>query len=74
MRIDYRDESTKVIHERIHAWVREDGSLPYLAGKLGMTQRELNFRLSGIREWTWDEVLSLARIIGCTPNDLAGTK
>lgn len=74
MRIDYRDESTKIIAEKIGAWVREDGSLPYLAGKLGLTKRELNFRLCGIREWNWDEVLVVAYTIGCTPNELAGIK
>ena len=71
MRIDYRDESAKIIAEKIGAWVREDGSLPYLAGKLGLSKRELNFRLCGIEEWTWSEVIILAQTIGCSLNELS---
>ena len=72
MATKYQTESVKLIADAIGAWVQKDGSLHYLAGKLGMTDHELIIRLGGMKEWTWDEVLVLAWTIGCTPNDLAG--
>ena len=68
---NYKYDSTKIIADKIGAWVRESGSLPYLAGKLGLSKRELNFRLCGIEEWTWSEVIILAQTIGCSLNELS---
>ena len=70
----HKSESTKRIADAIGTWVRQDGSLPYLAGKLGLSKRELNFRLCGIEEWNWEEVCKLSRVIGCSLNELAGIK
>lgn len=69
MKTNNENESTKRIADAIGAWVRKDGSMSKLAGELGLTEAGLNLRMSGLKEWTWDEVVKLSRVIGCSLNE-----
>lgn len=37
---------------------------------LGMTTQTLNNRLRGTYEWTWSEILTISKILGCTTEEL----
>lgn len=62
-----------IINEKIGAWLLEDGNTrTRLAGEVGISRPALNMRLSGRAKWNWDEVIEVARVTGCTLNELAG--
>lgn len=60
------------IQSKVGAWLLEPGRTKQeLAGELGFTVQTLNNRLDGSREWSWKEIIQLARILGCTVEELA---
>jgi plasmid maintenance system antidote protein VapI len=63
----------RLINEKIGAWLLEQGhSREVLAKELGMTRPTLNSRLDGRGKWSWEEVIRLSRLLGCTLDELAG--
>jgi len=61
------------INEKVGAWLLEDGNTrTRLAEEVGISRPALNKRLSGRAKWSWDEVIEVARVTGCTLNELAG--
>lgn len=62
------------INEVISEWIKRDGSLLTLANRLNMPTAQVSLKLSGLKSWTWDEVVTVAKVIGSTPNELAGIK
>jgi len=63
----------KYINEKLGAWLLQSGNTrEKLAEELGMTRPTLNGRLDGKSKWMWDEVIEVARVTGCTLNELAG--
>lgn len=58
------------IAEKVGAWLLTSGNTKQLlADKLGISVGTLNNRLSGEFEWSWNEVCTLAEIIGCSLSD-----
>lgn len=63
----------QLINEKLGAWLLAEGhTKEVLAAEIGITRPTLNSRLSGQSRWLWDEVVQVARITGCTLNELAG--
>jgi len=63
----------RFINEKIGAWLIEQGnSRKELAEALGMSRPTLNGRLDGATKWSWEEVVKLSGIIGCSLDELAG--
>ena len=60
------------INAAINNWVRGEGSPAYLAGMLGVSPQELGLLMSGLHEWSWEQVRIVARVTGSSPNRLAG--
>lgn len=61
------------INEKVGAWLLEEGnSRSLLAQRIGLSRPALNKRLDGRTKWKWDEVIEVARITGCSLNELAG--
>lgn len=61
----------QVIKTRVGAWLLERGHTKRsLAAELGMTTATLNNKLVGRYDWSWPQVIRLAEILGCTPDDL----
>lgn len=60
------------INAAINDWVKEEGSPAYLAGKLGVSPQELGLLMSGIHEWSWEQVRIVSLVTGSSPNRLAG--
>ena len=61
------------INEKLGAWLLEPNhNRKQLAKKLGLTTPTLNTRIRGETRWMWEEVLAIAELLNCTPNDLAG--
>lgn len=66
-------EMNDFINEKIGAWLLEDGhTKTTLAKELGLARPTLDLRLRGETEWKWCEVIKIARVTGCTLNELAG--
>lgn len=64
---------TDYINEKVGAWLLEDGNTrTRLAEEVGISRPALNKRLSGKAKWSWREVIEVARVTGCTLNELAG--
>jgi DNA-binding XRE family transcriptional regulator len=63
----------RVINEKLGAWLLQAGNTrEKLAAEIGITRPTLNGRLDGNSKWTWEEVIEVARITGCSLNELAG--
>lgn len=63
----------RIINEKLGAWLLESGNTrDKLAAEIGISRPTLNGRLDGKSKWQWDEVIEVARITGCTLNELAG--
>lgn len=61
------------INEKLGAWLLDKRhTKAELAEILGISRPTLNDRFAGKSKWTWDEAIIVARISGCTLNDLAG--
>lgn len=60
------------VNEKIGAWLllRVENTKETLADELNMSRPTLYSRIRGDSEWTWDEILKLAQLCECTPNDL----
>lgn len=59
------------INEKVGAWLLVQGHTKQsLASSLGMTPQTLNNRLDGTYDWTFNEVCSLADILGCKLDEL----
>lgn len=62
---------TNKINEKAGAWLLVSGNTQAkLAEALGITRPTLSGRLSGDSKWTWEEVVKLSRLTGCTLNEL----
>ena len=60
------------IQNKVGAWLLVRGRTKQeLASELGFTVQTLNNRLDGSREWSWKEIIQLARILGCSIEELA---
>ena len=60
------------INEKLGAWLlREGNTRSKLADEIGISRPTLNSRLDGKSKWLWDEVVIIARLTGCSLNDLA---
>lgn len=56
--------------EKVGAWLVQKGNTKQiLANQLDMSTVTLNKKLDGDVRWTWDEVCSLADILGCELED-----
>ena len=65
----------RVINEKLGAWLLVSGNTrEKLADEIGITRPTLNGRLDGKSKWMWDEVVEVARITGCSLNELAGIR
>jgi DNA-binding XRE family transcriptional regulator len=62
----------KYINEKIGAWLLKGHTRDQLAKELGISRPALNNRISGESKWDWDDVINIARVTGCTLNELAG--
>lgn len=63
----------RIINEKLGAWLLKSGNTrEKLADEIGITRPTLNGRLDGKSKWQWDEVIQVARITGCSLNELAG--
>lgn len=63
----------KFINEKLGAWLLESGNTrDKLAAEIGISRPTLNGRLDGKSRWQWDEVVEVARIVGCSLDELAG--
>ena len=63
----------EIINEKVGAWLLEDGNTrTRLAREVGISRPALNNRLNGRAKWNWDEVIEVARVTGCTLDELAG--
>lgn len=63
----------RYINEKLGAWLLQSGNTrEKLAKEIGITRPTLNGRLDGKSSWQWDEVIEVARITGCSLNELAG--
>ena len=61
------------INEKVGAWLLEEGNTRgKLAKEIGISRPALSKRLSGDTEWNWNDVLVIAKVTGCTLNELAG--
>lgn len=60
------------INAAINEWARGEGSPAYLAGKLGISVQELGLLMSGLHQWEWEQVRTVARVTGCSLDRLAG--
>lgn len=62
-----------LINEKVGAWLLMSGnSRENLANEIGISRPTLASRLSGKSKWNWDEVVKLAKIVGCTLDEMAG--
>lgn len=63
----------RFINEKLGAWLLESGNTrDKLAAEIGISRPTLNGRLDGKSRWQWDEVVEVARIVGCSLDELAG--
>lgn len=63
----------RFINEKLGAWLLESGNTrDKLAAEIGISRPTLNGRLDGKSRWQWDEVIEVARIVGCSLDELAG--
>lgn len=62
----------KRINAAITEWVNGDGSHNILARELGISTRELALLISGLREWNWEQVVTISRLTGRSLNSLSG--
>ena len=61
------------IAEKVGAYLLQEGhTRESLAAELGITRPTLNSRLRGESDWMLKEIIKLAEITHCTPNDLVG--
>ena len=61
------------INEKVGAWLLIDGNTrAILADAIGISRPTLGNRLDGSAKWSWEEVVRLAELIGCSLNELAG--
>lgn len=64
---------TQRINEKVGAWLLEEGNTrSMLAQEIGISRPVLNSRLNGSSKWSWNEVVKISQITGCTLNELAG--
>ena len=62
-----------IINEKLGAWLLVNGNTrSKLAEEIGISRPTLNTRLAGKSNWEWEEVIRIAKTVGCTLNDLAG--
>lgn len=62
----------KSICNEVGAWLLKPGnSKSGLAESLGITTRSLRNKLNGEQPWLWDEVCTIAEVIGCSLDDLS---
>jgi DNA-binding XRE family transcriptional regulator len=62
----------QVIQDKIGVWLmQEDHSKQKLASELGFTVQTLKNRLDGTYEWSWNEMVTLAKILDCSITELA---
>ena len=60
------------INEKLGAWLLVEGNTrEKLADEIGITRPTLNGRLSGKTPWMWEEVRKVARLVGCSLDELA---
>lgn len=63
----------EILNEKIGAWLLSaDHSRRMLAEELRISRPSLNKKLAGTSKWTWEEVVLLSKVLGCTLNELAG--
>lgn len=63
----------ELINEKIGAWLLKDGNTrERLASELGISRPALSNRIDGITKWDWEDVVAIARVTGCSLNELAG--
>ena len=61
------------INEKIGAWlVAEGNTMGKLADDLGITRQTLRSKLYGETDWTWSQVVSIAKITETSLDELAG--
>lgn len=60
------------INEKIGAWLLKGNTREQLAEELGISRPALSNRLKGESKWSWDDAINIARVTGCTLNELAG--
>lgn len=60
------------INEKIGAWFLEGNTREQLADELNISRPALNSRISGKAKWSWEDAVNIARVTGCTLNELAG--
>lgn len=62
-----------LINEKVGAWLLVSGNnREKLADEIGISRPTLASRLSGKSKWNWDEVVKLAKLVGCTLDEMAG--
>lgn len=61
------------INEKVGAWLLDaDHTRAGLAEAIGISRPALANRLDGSAKWNWDEIVTLANVLGTTLNELAG--
>lgn len=62
---------TNRVNEKLGAWLLPSNrTKEILARELNMTRPTLYSRIRGETDWTWSEILKIAELCECTPNDL----
>ena len=63
------------INEKVGAWLLVSGNTRAdLADAIGISRPALANRLDGTAKWNWDEVITLAGLLGTSLNELAGIR
>ena len=62
----------EIINEKIGAWLLKGNTRERLAEELGISRPALSNRLKGEAKWSWEDAINIARVTGCTLNELAG--
>ena len=59
------------VNEKLGAWLLPvNHTKAILARELNMSRPTLYSRIRGETAWTWSEILKIAELCECTPNDL----
>lgn len=67
------EQITVSISVAIADYMNEHGiTREQMAEKLGMSANSLRWKREGSKDWTWSEILALSRLVGKSPDELAG--
>ena len=64
-------EMQQKINEKLGAWFLAGNSKSTLAEQLGITSQTLNNKINGSTKWYFSEVVTIAKLTGCTLDELA---